>query len=139
MGNKLQSFLRYLRKVDDNIYVFTPLALPLINKYEKVVTAINKFLLIPQFRILIAILNFTNPLIWVTVPVARDIALYLKKAVGQCLVYYCVDNVSHFPGVNHDYILSLERDIQSRAELSLFVNQQLANERKTFWTQYSAD
>ena len=132
VGNKLKSFLRYLKKAGPNIYVFTPFAFPLMNKGASVIAAVNKVLLILQLRAVIFILKLDRPIIWVTVPVARDIALYLKKTVGRCLVYYCVDNVSHFPGVNREYILNLEKDIQSQAELSLFVNRQLAEERKDF-------
>ena len=132
VGNKLASLLRYLKKAENNLYVLTPIAIPLIKGKEKIVSRINKFLLIIQLRIIIAVLNFGRPLIWVTAPVARDIALYLNKKLGSGLVYYCCDNLSFFPGVDHDYILGLEKDIQAGADLSLFVSSQLAQERKDF-------
>ncbi len=130
--NKLASLLRYLKKAENNIWVLTPIAFPLIKGREKLVARINKFLLIVQLRCVLVILRFDRPLIWVTSPVARDVALYLKKKIGLGLVYYCCDNLSHFPGVDQEYILGLERDIQAAADLSLFVSSKLAQERNKF-------
>ncbi len=132
VSNKLASLLRYLKKAENNIWVLTPIALPLIKGHEKLVAWINKFLLIVQLRCILLILKFDRPLIWVTSVVARDIALYLNKKLGLGLVYYCCDNLSHFPGVDEKYILGLERDIQAAADLSLFVSSKLAQERKEF-------
>ena len=95
--NKLKSFLRYLKKADANLYVLTPLALPLIKGKERAIGIVNKALLIVQMRIIIFMLRMKRPVIWVTAPAARDIALYLKSKLGSCLVYYCVDNLAHFP------------------------------------------
>ncbi|VAX35658.1 hypothetical protein MNBD_UNCLBAC01-1743, partial [hydrothermal vent metagenome] len=89
----------------------------------------NKFLLIVQFNIVLFLLNFRNPLIWVTSPAARDIVLYLKKRCKKC-VYYCCDNLAHFPGVDKEYIERLETDIQKNSDISFFVNNQLMEERK---------
>ncbi len=130
--NKLASLLRYLKKAQRNIWVLTPFAIPLIRGHEKFVARLNKFLLIVQLHIAISFLRFSHPIIWVTSPAARDISLYLKQRFNTALVYYCCDNLSLFPGVDHDYIFNMEKDIQSAADLSLFVSSKLAYERKDF-------
>lgn len=132
VGNKLKSLWRYFKQAEPNLYVLTPFALPLIKGRENFVSAVNRVLMIIQLRLIIFLLGFHKPVIWVTSPVARDIALHLKNVPGSGLVYYCCDNLSRFPGVNESYILRLERDIQKAADVSFYVNRQLARERETF-------
>ncbi len=132
IGNKLGSLRRYLKKAEPNIYVLTPIALPPIGNWERFIAIINKYLLIIQVRIVAKVLRFKEPILWVSLPTARDVVIYLRKTIGKCLVYYCVDNISHLPGANQKYIYDLDVSIHKEADLALFVSHDLLAERKQF-------
>jgi glycosyltransferase involved in cell wall biosynthesis len=129
---KLKSFLRFVKKAQDNIWVFTPFAIPVIPRYQKFITAFNNAVLMFQIRFLMWWLKLDHPILWVTVLIAKDVAMRLRKESGQCLVYYCVDNTPHYPGVDHAYMIELENDLHRNADLAFFVNHTLLEERKHF-------
>lgn len=129
--NKLKSMLRYLRKGQENIYVLTPFAIPLIDRYKQKIYRWNTRLLVVQIKVLMWILNFRNPILWVTIPSARDIVLYLRKNGAKALVYYNVDNISHYAGVDQGFVDQLDRDIQRHADVAFFVNRDLVEERRS--------
>lgn len=129
---KLKSFARFVKKAQENIWVFTPFAIPIIPKYQKSISAFNTAMLLFQIRFLKWWLKLDNPILWVTVLVAKDVALKLRADDGKCLVYYCVDNTPHYPGVDHAYMIALENDLHRKADLALFVNHTLLEERKSF-------
>ena len=130
--NKLKSLLRYLKKAEKNIYVLTPLALPLLRNHEASIQRLNKFLLLFQLRIILFFLKFEAPVLWVCTPSFADVALALRKRISKCLVYYCVDNISFYAGEMNPYILQQEIKLHSRADLAFFVNHQLVKERKQY-------
>ncbi len=129
--NKLKSLARYLKKADHNLYVFTPLALPMIKGSRKALPWLNKTLLKLQLLAVMNILRLKDPIVWVTALPAQPVAAYLKKrGLAKCLVYYCVDNVPFYPGADREALLGLERAMQKEADLVLFVNHDLFEERK---------
>ena len=141
---KLQSFARFVRKAQENIWVFTPLAIPVIPRYQKAISRLNTAMLLFQVRVLMRWLKLRDPILWVTVLVAKDVALALRRESGKCLVYYCVDNTPHYPGVDHAYMIELENDLHRNADLALFVNHTLLEERRhfnpnTFYTGHGVD
>lgn len=128
--NKLKSMFKFLKKAGPALWVFTPIALPPFQGKEKWIERFNLFILKAQFYFVMKFLGFKRPVLWVTSPSARDIALYLNKKDGKALVYYCVDNVSMYPGVNRDFILEREKDLHKNANLAIFVSHKLLEERK---------
>jgi len=141
---KLKSFSKYLKKAEKNIYVLTPLVLPLFKKYTKTILKINKFLLVIQLTLIIKCMRLKKPILWVSVPSAKDVALSLKRKLSSYLVYYCVDNISHYAGANQKEILNCEIEIQKNANISLFVSHKLVEERKmhnknTFYISHGVD
>jgi len=125
---KLKSLLRYFRKGARNIYVLTPIAIPLIDGLEPTLQVMNKFLLVLQLKILLTLLHFEHPVLWVCTPTFKDIALALKKE-AKCLIYYCVDNISYYSGSINRFVLDLEIDLLKNADLALFVNHRLIAEK----------
>jgi len=132
LAGKIKSFLKFFRKVDNNIHIFTPLALPFADYFIKIIRAVNKFLLIVQILSIIKLLKFKRPVLLVSSPLAKDIILYLRDRVSDCLIYYCVDNISYYRNANQDAIFKLEIEMQKRADLVLYVNHKLAEERKKY-------
>lgn len=141
---KSKSLSKYFRKSEKNIYVLTPVALPLFQKNAKAIQKINKVLLIIQIMIILKLLNFKRPIVWVCVSSFKDVGLYLRKKISDFLIYYCVDNYPYFSCVNQKEILSNEIEIQKNADLSLFVSHKLVEERKkynsnTFYISHGVD
>jgi glycosyltransferase involved in cell wall biosynthesis len=132
LRNKLGSLARYVKHPEPNIYVLTPVALPFIGTLSGLIGRINKALLLTQLNAIMALLKFRAPILWVTVPVVRDAVFHLRARKAKSLIYYCVDNVSQFPGVDRERILQLELEIHQKADVSFFVNHRLLEERKSY-------
>lgn len=125
---KAKSLLRYFRKAQNNIWVLTPIAVPLFAGHQRTIQRINKVLLVVQLKLVIWFMRFHNPILWVCVPSVKDVALSLRKK-AKILVYYCVDNISHYMGIKNDYIYEIEQELHAKADLALFVNHRLISER----------
>ncbi len=144
IAGKIKSLLRYLKKAEPNIYVLTPIALPIFSKGKRLINRINCVLMVAQLRCVLWALKFKKPILWVTLPSVRDTVFALRKHSAKCLVYYCVDNISFFEGADQRYIADLDRDLHKQADVAFFVNHQLAEERKkhnprTFFLSHGVD
>src|SRR5437667_8196920 len=68
---KLRSYLRWLRKVPEGLWVMTPINVPLYG--SPVARMLNRVLLMLQLRLVMLILRMRTPIIWVAIPTAADI------------------------------------------------------------------
>lgn len=141
---KLGSLMRFVKQAQPNIWVFTPFAIPMMPRFQRGIARFNKLVLQLQIRFLMRRLGFDRPILWVTVLVAKDVALELRRTSGKCLIYYCVDNTPHYPGVDRAYMTALEDDLNRHADLAFFTNQTLLEERagfnpNSFYTGHGVD
>jgi glycosyltransferase involved in cell wall biosynthesis len=141
---KLRSLLRFVKQAEPNIWVFTPFAIPMVPRHRDRIARFNKAALLLQIRFLMRWLKLTDPILWVTVLVATEAAITLRATGGRCLVYYCVDNTPHFPGVDSAYMLGLENLLHRSADLAFFTNETLLAERQgfnphTYYTGHGVD
>jgi glycosyltransferase involved in cell wall biosynthesis len=104
---KLRSYVRWLRKVPEGLWVMTPINVPLYG--SPVVRALNRLLLILQLRLVMLILNLRDPIVWVAIPTAADIV----SSLGSKLLVYQVSDKYDF---NEDSVLSrtVIRDMDTR-------------------------
>jgi len=111
---KLRSYLRWLRKVPEGLWVMTPINVPLYG--SPVARALNRLLLIVQLRLVILLLNMRNPIVWVAMPTAADIV----SSLGAKLLVY---QVSDKYDLNEDSALSRDviRDMDARLKQSAAV------------------
>src|SRR5450432_495358 len=58
---KLRSLLRFVKKAQPNIWVFTPFAIPMVPKYQRAISRFNKAVLLLQIRFLMRWLGFDRP------------------------------------------------------------------------------
>jgi glycosyltransferase involved in cell wall biosynthesis len=143
--NKLKSFCRYFRKAQRNIYVLTPIALPQIEGHEYSIQKINNFLIKHQIILICKLLNFNEFISWVCIPTLNDTVMHFRKTgVTKCIVYYCVDNISYFSGKFSKYILESETLVHKNADIALFVNHELVEERthlnpNTYYLSHGVD
>jgi len=104
---KLRSYLRWLRKAPEGLWVMTPINVPLYG--SRLVRVLNRLLLALQLRFVMLILRLRNPIVWVAIPTAADIV----SALGAKLLVYQVSDKYDF---NEDSALSREviRDMDAR-------------------------
>jgi glycosyltransferase involved in cell wall biosynthesis len=104
---KLRSYMRWLRKAPEGLWVMTPINVPLYG--SAVARALNRVLLALQIRFVMLLLNLRRPIVWVAIPTAADVA----SSLGTKLLVY---QVSDKYDVNEDSALSraVIRDMDSR-------------------------
>jgi len=125
---KLRSYLRWLRKVPEGLWVMTPINVPLYG--SPMARALNRLLLILQLRLVMLILRLCDPIIWTAIPTAADIVSSLG---GKLLVYQVSDKYDF----NEDSALSraVIRDMDARlkqlAAVVMYSGRKLYEEAKT--------
>jgi glycosyltransferase involved in cell wall biosynthesis len=104
---KLKSYLRWLRKVPEGLWVMTPINMPFYGSW--IGRFVNRVLLFVQLRLVMLMLNLRNPIIWVAIPTAADI---VNSLGGSLLVYQVSDKYD----ANEDSALSpsIIRDMDAR-------------------------
>src|SRR5256712_8739243 len=125
---KVRSYLRWLRKVPEGLWVMTPINVPLYG--SPMVRVLNRLLLILQLRLVMLILRLCDPIIWTAIPTAADIVSSLG---GKLLVYQVSDKYDF----NEDSALSraVIRDMDARlkqlAAVVMYSGRKLYEEAKT--------
>ncbi len=104
---KLRSYLRWLRKAPEGLWVMTPINVPMYG--SAAIRALNRLLLTVQLRLVMFLLNLRQPIVWVAIPTAADVV----NSLGAKLLVY---QVSDKYDVNEDSALSraVIRDMDSR-------------------------
>jgi len=141
---KLKSLAKSTRMAERNIWVMTPFAIPMISGSGRLISWINERLLLWQVKRAMSALGLQVPILWVTVVVANAVALRLRRELGSYLVYYCVDNITAFPGVDSAYLALLEEDLHRGADIAFFVNHTLLAQyayrnQNTFYIGHGVD
>src|SRR3990172_1972473 len=94
---KLRSYMRWLRKVPEGLYVMTPITLPVYS--SRLIRILNRFLLIVQLRLVMWLCGMRNPVLWVATPSAVDVV----DDLGAKLIVY---QISDKYDANEDSALS---------------------------------
>lgn len=109
--HKLQSFGRGLREAEPNLYVLTPLAVPL---YGASTQPINGALLRKQVSGAMRQLAFHRPISWSFLPSSAPVSGTLGEALA---IYHCVDEFAAFDDTNGKEIAELERKLLGKVDL----------------------
>src|SRR6266404_6454854 len=111
---KFRSYLRWLRKAPEGLWVMTPINVPLYG--SPAVRALNRVLVVLQLRLVMFFLNMRRPIVWVAIPTAAD----LVNSLGAKLLVY---QVSDKYDVNEDSSLSraVIRDMDAHLKKSAAV------------------
>lgn len=114
-----------LVKVEENIYVLHPIAIP---KYgSELFRRINRILLRRQVRSAMRSLNFQRPINWIFNPAAGLLARQLDEEV---LIYQCVDEYTQFTGVDAEGLRTIEADLLAAADLVVVSAQRLYDAKR---------
>lgn len=118
---KLGDFARGPRKVRDNLWVFSPLVLPL--PHSAAARRLNREILRATIYGLRARLGMRQFQLWTFLP---NVAGYIGTLGESMVVYYCVDEWSMFSYID-DKMVEAERELCQRADVVFGVNQALAD------------
>lgn len=91
IGRKLTSYLRWLRRVDERLWVASPLTIPFWS--ISWVSALNERLLAVQLRLAMRIVGMRDPVISASIPTARVV---LDRLDHAACVYFLMDNYSEY-------------------------------------------
>lgn len=112
IAGKLQRFTEGVNEVEPNLFVFSPLAVPLYG--SKAVRALNGMLLRAQLKRVMKQLHFERPISWSFLPSSAPVSGTLGE---DYVVYHCVDEFSAFTDTNGAHIASLESELLAKADL----------------------
>ena len=136
---KLKSYLRWLRKVPEGLWVMTPINLPLYG--SRIGRWLNRVLLQAQLRTAMLLLGITRPILWIAIPTAADLA----GRLGEKLLLY---QVSDKYDANEDSALSAQvirrydRLLKDSADAVLYSGRKLfreATEDNRFFLEQAVD
>jgi len=120
IARKIHSMLRFLRKVENGMYVLSPISLPFGSRLGRKLNTYSVFL---QVKLMSVLLGFREPVVYIGCPPAFEVA----KKLGQrrFIIYERTDLFEEMPGADKPYIASLDDELTSSADLVLYVNRAL--------------
>jgi glycosyltransferase involved in cell wall biosynthesis len=122
---KLKSYLRWLRKVPEGLWVMTPVNVPFYG--SRIGRWVNRVLLVAQLRVAMLLLGISRPILWVAIPTAAEMA----GRLGEKLLLY---QVSDKYDANEDSALSgqvirkYDRALKDAADVVLYSGRKLFRE-----------
>jgi glycosyltransferase involved in cell wall biosynthesis len=133
-----QSFSGY-KRVADNIFVFSPIAIPFHG--NSLAHRVNRAWLSWSVRHISKQLGFRDPITWTFLPTAAGVAGSLGE---RLVIYHCVDEFSEFTGTDKQALLEIERQLMRRADLVIVSSQPLLeakriNNPNTFLVTHGVD
>ena len=123
--NKLRQVGQGLVRVNANLHVASPLAVPLPGVPG--VDRLNTVLLTASIRYFARKAGLTRPILWTFLP--NTVGLVGRLGESR-VIYHCVDEYSAFAGVSRDSLRRMEQDLVRRADLVLASSDTLAAERR---------
>ena len=119
---KLKSITKYYRQINPNFNIISPLSIPSSNL---ILTSLNHKFLLWQIKWMMKKLGIRNPIYYIGCPPAIDI---VKELHPSYIIYERTDLFSEMPGINKEYITSLDQELARNSNLVLYVNQAMYEE-----------
>jgi len=124
---KLLKVVRPPKKVQENIWVWSPVTLPW-NAYRPV-RFFNKFYLSLCVKVWSKLLGFKKPWLWTYNPLTTE---FLKPDDFSKTIYHCVDEIKAQPGMPIDILEREEKTLLKRADI-IFVTAPQLKESRLQW------
>ncbi|MFA6320563.1 MAG: glycosyltransferase [Candidatus Omnitrophota bacterium] len=136
---KLAGFFRGVTKVGENLFVYTPIAIP----FQGIggVRFLNNFIITLQIKCIMAKFGVKRPDIWTFLPNSLGV---VNKIPKRKLIYYCVDEMSAFKGVPSGVISKLDEALTKKADAVFAVSKtlyekKLALNKNAFYSPHGVD
>jgi len=123
---KLRASTQTIREIEKNIFVLNPLSIPAFG--NALLRVINARSLRWQVRRAMRKLHFRLPINWVFNPAAGLLAGKLGESE---IIYYCVDEYTAFTGVNTAALVSIERNLITKADLVIVSAEKLLHTKRS--------
>ena len=122
---KLRSYLRWLRKAPEGLWVMTPINVPFYG--SPIVRMLNRLLLVLQLRSVMFILKLRHPIVWVAIPTAADV---VNSLGAKLLVYQVSDkyDVNEDSALSHAVIRDMDARLKQRAAVVMYSGRKLYEE-----------
>jgi glycosyltransferase involved in cell wall biosynthesis len=136
---KLAGFFKGTQKVQDNLYVYSPIVIPL--PYNRWAAAINRVILRITLKIIRTRLGMKQFQLWTFLPTVADYIGQLGESVS---VYYCVDEWSKFSYVDGPKLAQAEEKLCRAADIvfatsASLVQKRLAYNPRTYLARHGVD
>jgi glycosyltransferase involved in cell wall biosynthesis len=122
---KLGEFARGAVRVENDLWIATPLALPF--PHSSAARALNRQVLRGTIRALRMQLGIREFELWTFLP---NVADYVGSLGEQLAVYYCVDEWSLFSYLDRDQTASAERELLGKVDAVFAINHALAEAKR---------
>jgi len=122
---KLRSYLRWLRKAPEGLWVMTPINVPFYG--STIVRMLNRLLLVLQLRSVMFILKLRHPIVWVAIPTAADV---VNSLGAKLLVYQVSDkyDVNEDSALSRAVIRDMDARLKQRAAVVMYSGRKLYEE-----------
>jgi glycosyltransferase involved in cell wall biosynthesis len=122
---KLKSYMRWLKKVPEGLYVMTPISFPFYG--SRVVRAINLVFLVIQVRLAMLLCGIRKPILWVAIPSAADVA---ERLNAKLILYHVSDkyDANEDSALSRDVIRSLDSKLKKMADVVMYSGRKLFEE-----------
>jgi glycosyltransferase involved in cell wall biosynthesis len=123
---KLKSFAKFVRRADDGIIVVTPLVTPFYS--SRFGRALNRFLLITQFKLLSVAFHLRRPVLWIAIPTAGEMVGRLNESavIYQVSDKYDANQMDHATSAN--LIAAMHGELLRKADLIYYSGRKLFEE-----------
>lgn len=125
IARKLREFTRGPVNVENDLWVYTPLALPF--PHSSVARALNRGILRATIRMLRLRLGIRDFQLWTFLPNVGD---YIGSLGEQSSVYYCVDEWSLFGYLDKEQTVAAERTLLAKVDAVFAINGALADAKR---------
>jgi glycosyltransferase involved in cell wall biosynthesis len=125
IGRKLAEFARGPQNVENDLWVSTPLVLPLPG--SPAARAVNRQILRATIRALRLRLGISEFELWTFLPTTAD---YVGSLGERLSVYYCVDEWSMFSYLDRGQTVAAERRLLERVDAVFAINHALADAKR---------
>jgi glycosyltransferase involved in cell wall biosynthesis len=115
--------VRGLRRVDANIWLLSPLVLPLHGNAS--VRLVNTLILSTVIKKSLRSLDFSRFICWTYNPLTTSLLDHLDP---ECTVYHCVDDLSAVPGIDRELLAHADASLVKRADV-VFVTNPIVRDR----------
>jgi glycosyltransferase involved in cell wall biosynthesis len=122
---KLREFARGAVRVENDLWVATPLVLPF--PHYSAARALNRRVLRATIRALCWQLGIDEFQLWTFLP---NVADYVGSLGEQLAVYYCVDEWSLFGYLDHEHTAAAERALLAKVDAVFAINHALADAKR---------
>jgi len=124
---KLRLCLGGLKQIGSTAWLYQPVFIPL--PFSELARKINSWLLRWALRRQIRRLGMRQPQLWVFQP---NGALLIGQLDESLVVYYCVDEWSHFAHLNREKVEKLEQELLKKADLCFATSEPLTETKKQY-------